>query len=270
VARHIEQFQIQGLLIIGGMAAYETAEMLRSQEDNYPSFGIPVICVPATIDNNLPGTDLAIGTDTALNSIVEVLDKIKQSAVASQRCFIVEVMGRQCGYLALMAALASGAEQVYLPEEGINIQRLLADLQSFTAGFRQGRRVGLAIRNECANPLYTTQFIANLFEEEGRADFDVRQAILGHLQQGGDPTAFDRTLAVRFAAQACRKLVDMLDKGESASLGIGLHSGQTGFTDLRDLKRMISPAGERPRDQWWLPLLSLMQQLADKDSGVPG
>ena len=85
VARHIEKFQIQGLLMIGGLAAYETAATLRQQEEHYPSFGIPVVCVPATIDNNLPGTDLAIGTDTALNSIVEVVDKIKQSAVASQR-----------------------------------------------------------------------------------------------------------------------------------------------------------------------------------------
>lgn len=263
VARHIEQFQIQGLLIVGGLAAYETAEQLRSQEANYPSFQIPIICVPATIDNNLPGSDLSIGADTALNSIVEVLDKIKQSAVASQRCFIVEVMGRMCGYLALMSALASGAERVYLPEEGIRVQGLLSDLQSFTQGFRQGRRVGLVIRNECANSLYTTQFIASLFEEEGRQDFDVRQAILGHLQQGGDPTAFDRTLAVRFAAQASARLIELLESEQSPSLAVGLQHGQTCFTDLRDLQRLVDPSGGRPREQWWMPLRSLMARLAE-------
>lgn len=266
VARHIEQFQIQGLLIVGGLAAYETAATLRQQEEHYPSFGLPVVCVPATIDNNLPGTDLSIGTDTALNSIVEVVDKIKQSAVASQRCFIVEVMGRHCGYLALMSALATGAEQVYLPEEDLRIERLLADLRAFTDGFRQGRRVGLAIRNECASHLYTTPFIANLFEEEGRQDFDVRQAILGHLQQGGDPTAFDRSLAVRLTAQACQKLLKLLEQGQSASLAVGLQAGETRYTDLRDLKRLLAPGGERPLHQWWQPLQGLMQQLADPAS----
>ncbi len=266
VARHIEQFQLQGLLIVGGLAAYETAATLRQQEEHYPSFGLPVVCVPATIDNNLPGTDLSIGTDTALNSIVEVVDKIKQSAVASQRCFIVEVMGRRCGYLALMAALATGAEQVYLPEEALHIERLLADLHSFREGFRRGRRVGLVIRNECASSLYNTPFIANLFEEEGRCDFDVRQAILGHLQQGGDPTAFDRTLAVRLTAQACQKLLDMLDSGKSASLAVGLQHGETRFSDLRDLKRWLDPGGERPLEQWWQPLQGLMQQLAEPES----
>jgi 6-phosphofructokinase 1 len=265
VARHLEHAQIQALLIIGGLAAYETAETLRAQESHYPSFSIPVICVPATIDNNLPGSDFSIGADTALNSIVEVVDKIKQSAVASRRCFVVEVMGRQCGYLALTSALATGAERVYLPEEGIEIERLLQDLRGFSSGFRQGRRVGLAIRNECANSLYTTNFIASLFEEEGKDDFDVRQAILGHLQQGGDPTPFDRTLAVRLAAQACEKLLELCQSQQSLSLAVGLQSGQIAFTDISDLGHLLDPARGRPKQQWWLHLRDLMQQLAHQE-----
>ena len=265
VARHLEHFQVQGLLIIGGLAAYETAETIRTQESHYPSFSIPVICIPATIDNNLPGSDFSIGADTALNSIVEVVDKIKQSAVASRRCFVVEVMGRECGYLALTSALATGAERVYLPEQGIEIEKLLQDLRGFSAGFRQGRRVGLAIRNECANSLYTTNFIASLFEEEGKEDFDVRQAILGHLQQGGDPTPFDRTLAVKLTAQACEKLLELCNSEQFLSLGVGLQSGKTDFTDLSDLGHLLDPARGRPKKQWWLHLQELMEKLAQQD-----
>lgn len=265
VARHLEHFQVQGLLIIGGLAAYQTAETIRAQESHYPSFAIPVICVPATIDNNLPGSDFSIGADTALNSIVSVVDRIKQSAVASRRCFVVEVMGRECGYLALTSALATGAERVYLPEEGIEIEKLLQDLRGFSNGFRSGRRVGLAIRNECANPLYTTHFIASLFEEEGKDDFDVRQAILGHLQQGGDPTPFDRTLAVRLAAGACQKLLDLCQNDQPLSLGVGLQAGQTDFTDLCDLDHLLHPDRGRPKRQWWLPLRELMRKLAQRE-----
>ena len=95
------------------------------------------------------------------------VDKIKQSAVASLRCFVVEVMGRDCGYLALMSALATGAERVYLPEEGITLDDLTAYVQALTEGFRSGRRLGLVIRSENADPVYTTGFLTSLFEKEG-------------------------------------------------------------------------------------------------------
>jgi 6-phosphofructokinase 1 len=98
IARNIEEHQIHGLLIIGGWSGYEAAYRLYSGRSNFPTFNIPIVCLPATINNNLPGSELSIGADTALNSIVEAVDKIKQSAVASRRCFVVEVMGRYCGY----------------------------------------------------------------------------------------------------------------------------------------------------------------------------
>jgi 6-phosphofructokinase 1 len=114
IARTIEQHGIDGLLVIGGWEAYAGAYRLFEERENFPAFNIPLICLPATIDNNLPGTELSIGADTALNSIVSVVDKIKQAAVAEQRCYVVEVMGRRCGYLAMMSGLATGAERVYL------------------------------------------------------------------------------------------------------------------------------------------------------------
>ncbi len=143
------------------------AYKLYSQRDTFPAFNIPIICLPASIDNNLPGSELSIGADTALNSIVEVLDKIKQSAVATRRCFVVEVMGGYCGYLALMSGLASGAERVYLNEEGVKLSDLEADLNQMIDEFQHGKRLSLVIRNEKANPLYTTNFMSALFEEEG-------------------------------------------------------------------------------------------------------
>ena len=177
----------------------------------YQEFDLPIICLPASIDNNLPGSELAVGADTALNSIVDALDKIKQSAVASNRCFVVEVMGRYCGYLALMAGLASGAERVYLHEEGVTLDDLKADVDRLIAGFEGGKRLGLMIRNEYANACYTTGFMVQLFEEEGGDLFDVRQAILGHLQQGGDPTPFDRNLAVRLSRLCMDRMISAVE-----------------------------------------------------------
>src|SRR5690606_32655388 len=122
--------------IIGGWSGYEAAYQLHQCRDNFPAFGIPMVCLPASINNNLPGSELSIGADTALNSIVEVVDKIKQSAVASNRTFVVEVMGRYCGYLALMSGLATGAERIYLHEEGVTLADLQHDVRRLVDGFR--------------------------------------------------------------------------------------------------------------------------------------
>ena len=113
IARTIEKHEIQGILVIGGWTAYETVYKLFTERNNYPAFNIPIICLPASINNNLPGSELSIGADTALNNIVEAIDKIKQSAVAARRCFVVEVMGHYCGYLALMGGIASGADWIH-------------------------------------------------------------------------------------------------------------------------------------------------------------
>ncbi|HMB25736.1 MAG TPA: 6-phosphofructokinase, partial [Anaerolineales bacterium] len=119
IARAIEDHHIDAMLVIGGWNAYESVHAMINERSTFPAFNIPIVCLPASINNNLPGSELSIGADTALNNIVEAVDKIKQSAVATRRCFVVEVMGHWCGYLTLMSALASGAERFYLPEEGI-------------------------------------------------------------------------------------------------------------------------------------------------------
>ncbi len=127
IARNLEKHNIEGLIMIGGWTGYEAAINMYEQRITFPAFNIPIALMPATINNNLPGTELSIGADTALNSIVQAVDKIKQSAVASRRTFVVEVMGRYCGYLALMSALATGAERVYIHEEGVTLKDLVED-----------------------------------------------------------------------------------------------------------------------------------------------
>ena len=262
IAKNLEEHRIDGLLVIGGWSAYEAALALHQRRDSFPAFNLPIVCLPATIDNDLPGSELSIGADTALNNIVSAVDKIKQSAVASQRAFVVEVFGRDCGYLALMSALATGAERVYLPEEGLKLQDLVDDVNQLVAGFKHGKRLGLIIRNEKANETYTTDFMCKLFEEEGGDLFDVRQAILGHIQQGGNPSPFDRIMATRLAVDCLTFLEEQAGNPEPRSACIGQQRGQIGFTDLVDMARLMDKQFNRPKEQWWLALRPISRTLA--------
>jgi len=262
IARVIEDNHIDALLIVGGWTAYETAFSLLNNRPNFPSFNIPMICLPASINNNLPGSEFSIGTDTALNSIVDAVDKIKQSAGATRRCFVVEVMGHYCGYLALMGGIATGAERVYMHEEGVKLRDMQMDVERLLDGFNAGKRLGLMIRNEYANSVYTTEFMCSLFEEEGADVFDVRPAILGHLQQGGDPSPFDRIQATRLSGMCLSYLIDQCEQGEHNSAFIGMENGQIRFHDMRDFDRMIDAEHQRPKDQWWLRLKGIANLLA--------
>jgi 6-phosphofructokinase 1 len=264
VGRALENHRIDGLLIVGGWMAYRAAHYLFSERDRYPAFKIPMICLPATIDNNVPGSELSIGADTALNSIVAALDRIKQSAMAARRCFVVETMGRYCGYLALMSGLAGGAERVYLHEEGITLKDLQVDVEGMVESFRGGRRLYLTIRNERANPRYTTDFLCRLFEEEGHDRFDVRQAILGHIQQGGNPSPFDRILATRLAAHCIDFLTRELEQKSTEGAFIGLSEGKVTVFPLKQMADMVDWTYRRPKEQWWLELRTVVQAMAQQ------
>lgn len=262
IARAIEKHAIDGLLMIGGWSGYETAFQIVRQRENYPAFGLPIVCLPATINNNLPGSELSIGADTALNNISEAVDKIKDSAVALRRVFVVEVMGRNCGYLALMAGLATGAERVYLNEEGVRLTDLLADVQKLNYGFSHGKRLGLMIRSEHANPVYDTAFMCKLFEEEGHNLFDVRQSILGHLQQGGNPSPFDRIQATRLATRCIDYLIQQIESPNPQSAFIGLQGKEIRFLPIEDFDRMVDMKAQRPKQQWWMDLRQIAAVLA--------
>ncbi len=262
LARRLEENQIQGLLIVGGWLGYQTAYQLYNARRMFTAFNLPIVCLPATIDNNLPGSELSIGADTALNTIVQAVDKIKQSAVALRRCCIVEVMGRHCGYLAMMGGLATGAERVYVHEEGVRLRDLQLDLDRMLREFKDRKRLGLILRNEYANAVYTTDFMRTLFEEESGGLFDVRQIILGHMQQGGEPSPFDRVQATRLAARCIDYLITQAAAETPESAFIGLEAGKVQFHPLEDFPRMVDETVARPKKQWWLELKTIAQQLA--------
>lgn len=262
VAREFERHRVDMVLMIGGWSGYVAVNRLYAHRLDHPALDIPTCCIPASINNNLPGSEYSIGADTALNSVVRNVDQIKQSAVASHRCFIVEVMGKQCGYLALVSGLATGAERVYLPEEGITLDMLQQDVQRIVTDFREGKRLGLFIRSERADASYTTDFIARLFEKEGANLFDVRQSILGHLQQGGNPTPYDRIQATRLAARSVRMLEECANEGRSCHGTMGLLRGRVTFTGLEDLASLVDPRYERPLQQGWLNLTEVVEAMA--------
>jgi 6-phosphofructokinase 1 len=268
IARTIDNHQIDALLMIGGWNGYEAVFRLYNERVNFPSFNIPIVCMPASINNNLPGAEFSIGVDTALNSIVDAVDKIKQSAVATRRCFVVEVMGHWCGYLALMGGLATGAERVYLHEEGVTLKDLQEDVDTLAKGFESGKRLGLMIRNEYANQIYNTTFMCSLFEEEGKDLFDVRPAILGHQQQGGNPSPYDRIQATRLARLCLEHLIERCQQKSDAISFIGLQSGKYKFEDMRDFPRMVDLEHQRPINQWWMDLRPIARLLAKLGPGT--
>ena len=262
IARTIEKYGINGLLMVGGYSGYQGAYQLFHERDDFSAFNIPIICLPASINNNLPGSDLSIGADTALNVIVEAADKIKQAAVAQRRCYLVEVMGRRCGYLALMSGLATGAERVYLHEEGIRLSDLVNDVNQLRLGFEHGKRLGLMIRNESAHEVYTTNVLCAIFEAESSDLFEVRQSILGHIQQGGNPSPFDRIQATRFAARGIDFLIEQSKMSEPAGCFIGVEAGGINLHSLEDLPKLVDKENQRPKRQWWMDVRSIAKLMS--------
>lgn len=271
IVAQIAAHGIDGIVVIGGLAGHLAAHAVAVAaaeaavtESATPPRPVPIVCVPASINNDLPASEHSIGADTALNSIVGNVDKIKDSAVAAHRCFVVEVMGYQCGYLALTAGLATGAERVLLPEEPISLARLARDLEVIQRGFALGKRRALVIRNERVDPVYTTEFVASLFGRESGDQFDVRSAIIGHVQQGGRPSPFDRIQATRMASAAVEHLIEQAADEAPASSMVGIRGGQLEFTPLDELPGLLDPEAERARGPWWWmalrPLADLMSE----------
>ena len=264
VAHTIAANRVEGLLVIGGFSGYEAVWRLLRAREEHAALNIPVVCLPAAIDNNLPGAEFSLGADTALNSIVEAVDKIKQSAVAWRRAFVVEVMGAWCGYLAAASGLATGAERVYLHEEPLTMARLEKDVQDLHDGFSKGKkRLGLVIRNENAHSVFTTEFLRRLLDAEGKGLFDARQAILGHLQQGGNPTPFDRIHGTRLAVRCADFLLEACEKGEAPASFMGFEGGRLRFVDFARFPGMVDREFRRSKNPWWRawePVASLLDR----------
>lgn len=180
VAARLAEFKIQGLLIIGGFEAYQTAIQLYERRKDFPALCIPICVIPSTISNNVPGTEFSLGCDTALNEITEICDRIRQSAQGTKRrVFIIETMGGFCGYLATLSGLAGGADVAYIYEEKFTIKDLQQDVYHMATKMSEGVERGLILRNEKANENYTTDFIYRLYCEEGKGLFSARMNVLG-------------------------------------------------------------------------------------------
>ncbi len=257
VARSIETHDLDGLVIIGGFQAYRALNRINHERRRFPALAIPMVILPASLDNNLPGLQMSVGADSALNVDVQAVDRIKQSATASKRAFVVETMGRRCGFLALATGVAAGAERVYLHEDGITITDLKHDVDAMVGAFTHGQNFWLAIRNEDASAFYTTDLLTRMFEAEGQGLYSVRGVVLGHVQQGGTPSPFDRINGVRFAAQ----VIDWMS--EQFASGSSLHTFATpeGMHSVKDLDDLVDWEVRRPIDQWWLVLQPVLDAL---------
>lgn len=195
---------IEGIVVIGGDGSLCGARTLHEH-------GIPVIGIPASIDNDIGCTEMAIGVDTALNTILDAVDKIKDTASAHQRAFIIEVMGRRHGYLALMAGVAGGAELIILPNTKIDPAYIAKEVRTASLRGKPHFIIIVAEGAEMEGHDSVTSRIARTVEDAG---FDPRVTVLGHVQRGGSPTAFDRLLGTRFGATAVEKLMS----GESGTM----------------------------------------------------
>jgi 6-phosphofructokinase 1 len=192
----IEQLKahgIEGLVVIGGDGSYRGAKALTEK-------GFPCVGVPGTIDNDIPGTEVTIGFDTALNTVIDALDKIRDTATSHERTFVIEVMGRNAGDIALWSGLAGGAETILIPEENYNMEDIADRLQK---GHERGKKHSIIVVAEgvCSG----VDFAKQLSEA---TNFDTRVSVLGHMQRGGSPTAADRVLASRLGARAVELLIE--------------------------------------------------------------
>uniref|UniRef100_A0A8C4IAL4 ATP-dependent 6-phosphofructokinase n=1 Tax=Dicentrarchus labrax TaxID=13489 RepID=A0A8C4IAL4_DICLA len=273
IAEQIRIHNISALLVIGGFEAYVGLLELSAARDKYNEFCVPMVMVPATVSNNIPGSDLSIGSDTALNAITDTCDRIKQSASGTKRrVFIIETMGGYCGYLATVGGLAAGADTVYIYEEPFDIRDLQANVEHLTQKMKTSIQRGLVLRNENCNENFTTDFVYQLYTEEGRGVFDCRKNILGHMQQGGAPSPFDRNFGTKVAAKAIqwitRTLKDSYKGGrvfansEDTACLLGMRRRAMVFQPVAQLRDETDFVHRIPKEQWWLKLRPLMKILA--------
>ena len=196
--KNIQKHKIDGLIVIGGDGTF-TGAMVFQKEHN-----IPVIGIPGTIDNDISGTTSTIGYDTALNTVIGAIDKIRDTAISHNRLFFVEVMGRDAGHIALNAGIGAGAEEILIPEEDMGLDRLLESLKRSEKTGKQSSIVVIAEGDKTGKNVFE---IAS-YVEQNMPYYEVRVSVLGHMQRGGAPSCFDRVLASRMGVHAVESIID--------------------------------------------------------------
>lgn len=215
--RNLKKTEIDALILIGGDGTF-TGGMVFNSEYNFPCIGIP-----GTIDNDIFGTNYTIGYDTALNTVVEVIDKIRDTASSHNRLFFVEVMGRDAGFIALNAGVGAGAEEILIPEEDMGLDRLLECLKRTKRSGKSSSIVVVAEGDKIGKNVFE---LAN-YVEENLPQYEVRVSVLGHMQRGGSPSCFDRVLASRLGVKAVELLLD-----GKTNMMVGLINNKVDTTDL--------------------------------------
>lgn len=208
---------IDALVVIGGDGTF-TGGLLFSTEFDFPIMGIP-----GTIDNDIFGTSHTLGYDTALNTVIEVIDKIRDTASSHNRLFFVEVMGRDAGHLALNAGIGAGAEEILIPEEDLGLERLLESLQKSKASGKSSSIVVIAEGDKIGKNVFELKD----YVEANLPEYDVRVSVLGHMQRGGSPSCFDRVLASRLGVKAVESLIE----GKESYM-VGLQCDKISLTPL--------------------------------------
>lgn len=269
ISEVLREFKIHGLVGIGGFVAFHAFGQLFEQREKYPEFCIPLIVIPATCSNNIPGTEITIGSDTALNQIIDVIDRLRLSAVGTgSRVFVVETQGGKCGYLAALSGIAGGADSIYIPEVKFSVNDLMNDIRCIQAKMQDGVPRGLVIISEYANENYNTDFLTRLFAEEGKDFFTARKGIVGFVQQGQSPSPFDRRLGLKLGHMTANWLLNQAKSGyqitgkvrtqecDSAVL-LGLNKRQYVFTPLKNLIPETDfelQTVKNPGRLWWIKL----------------
>jgi 6-phosphofructokinase 1 len=213
----LTEANIDALVTIGGDGTF-TGAMIFNQEYDFPIMGIP-----GTIDNDIFGTSHTLGYDTALNTVVDVIDKIRDTASSHNRLFFVEVMGRDAGHIALNVGIGAGAEEILIPEEDLGLDRLL---ESLRRSKRSGKSSSIVVVAE-GDKIGKNVFELKDYVEENMTEYEVRVSVLGHMQRGGAPSCFDRVLASRMGVKAVESLID-----GKTNLMVGLLNDKIALTPL--------------------------------------
>ncbi len=217
--KQLKDNNIDGLVVIGGDGSF-TGGVVFNKEYNFPVIGIP-----GTIDNDIFGTSHTIGYDTALNTAVDAIDKIRDTASSHNRLFFVEVMGRDAGFIALNAGVGAGAEEILIPEENLGLDRLL---ESLVKSRKSGKSSSIVVVAE-GDKSGKNVFELAEYVEENMPEYDVRVSVLGHMQRGGTPSCFDRVLASRLGVKAVEMIIE-----NKTNLMIGLKNNTVITTDLEE------------------------------------
>lgn len=217
--KELKNAKIDALVLIGGDGTF-TGGMIFNKEYDFPCIGIP-----GTIDNDIFGTNYTIGYDTALNTVVDVIDKIRDTASSHNRLFFVEVMGRDAGFIALNAGVGAGAEEILIPEEDLGLDRLLEALKRSK---RSGKSSSIVVVTE-GDKIGKTVFELADYVEQNLPEYEVRVSVLGHMQRGGSPSCFDRVLASRLGVKAVELLLD-----GKTNLMVGLINNRVETTNLEN------------------------------------